>query len=192
MSDYITWMCSTSAKCNSKFICLFFFFFLEIVKEWFCCDSTLCGCCNFASGCSFMRKIWVLVSHLHQLKSTDCYHPSYKCMIAFILRCTKYCIFEIAKEAVISTAVKQVESTFGTFVMWKHVCTSLYDGQSKTHQQCSLYIGFCWKRKHNNPTPTPTPPHHTHTHTHTHSRCSSIFLRVSCNYQASLPKMSTV
>ena len=53
------------------FICLLLGDVSEWCSSWY---STLCGFCNFAWG--FSVEDLSSVSHLHQLKHTDCYHSS--------------------------------------------------------------------------------------------------------------------
>lgn len=58
MSDNIAWMCSTSAKCNNKFL---------YVVSWTCervmiqlgFDINVVFVLNFIRGCSIMRKLSV-------------------------------------------------------------------------------------------------------------------------------------
>lgn len=88
VSEYITWMCSTSAKCDSQFL---YMSFPEDVKVIF--------------SVRFLHDVVFVVlfeglspaSLLHQLKSTDCYHSS-ECLMDFVFwKCTKYHIFEFCK-----------------------------------------------------------------------------------------------
>lgn len=122
ISDNITWMCSTSAKCNRN-ILLYFSWRCE-KKNAYSVVISLCGCCNFASWCSSS------VSHLHQLKRIDCYHTK-RCMIflslsfsLLFLRSTESSIFyffsKLHSKMWFLIMSPQRWSAFGTSAITKH------------------------------------------------------------------------
>lgn len=69
MSDYITWMCSTSAKCNSRFL-LYMSFPGDVKKgDYSVGIPHYVVFVTFARGCSFVRKIIVSCHPYTSLKA---------------------------------------------------------------------------------------------------------------------------